>query len=305
MKDKKIFAFLLAGALLIFAGFVSKEISVVSKNKEESALKAFLFKDDSKTLGSNSNSIAEVFISKVLDGDTIETSSGARIRYIGINAPEKGEKFSSLATELNKELVLNKKIRLEFDVQAKDRYGRTLAYVFIDNIFVNQEMVKKGLAVTETIQPNVKYQNEIVNAQKEAREKCLGIWKALCDQSASKTSGSSLNNCIKIISIHADAPDNDNQNKNGEWVEIKNTCSELILLDKWVLKDSSSSNKYQFKNFSLGSEKLVLLYSGCGQDSSDKLYWQCPEGKYAIWNNAGDHAFLYNGKGELVSDYQY
>ena len=247
----------------------------------------------------------EVIISRVLDGDTVETSLGERIRYLGINSPEKGQPFSSGATKANEALVLDKKVRLEFDIQSKDRYGRTLAYVFAGDTLVNLEMVKKGLAVTETIQPNVKYQDEIVGAQKQARDNCLGLWKDLCSQKSDNVLGNTSFGCIKIVSINADAPGNDNQNKNGEWIEIKSSCSLSVSMDGWSLKDSSASNRYGFKNFSLDSGKNVLLYSGCGQNSSDKLYWLCPEGKYAIWNNSGDHAFLYNEKGELVSDYQY
>lgn len=318
MVSKKVFILFAVGVLFVYIGIV-----VGNSSKDSSSKKGLIQhkKPVSKTLSSNipspstlgskesstSANIAktEVLITRVLDGDTIETSSGERIRYIGINSPEKGQPFSSSATALNKELVLSKNVQLELDVQKKDKYGRILAYVFVQNLFVNLEMVKKGLAVLETIQPNVAHQDKILEAQKEARENCLGTWKALCHQNSSNTSGAAFTNCVKIESIHADAPGNDNQNKNGEWVKIKNSCSKSVSLDKWLLKDSSASNKYQFNNFSLDALKNVLLYSGCGQDSSDKIYWKCPEGKYAIWNNSGDHAFLYNEKGELVSDYQY
>lgn len=169
VRDKRVVLLFLAGASLILAGFFiggfSKEESILG-NKESLALT-----NTAKT---------EILISKVLDGDTIQTSSGERIRYIGINAPEKGEPNSSEATEVNKELVLGRKVYLELDVQKKDRYGRTLAYVFVEDVFINLEIVKNGLAVSETIQPNVKYQNEFVKAQKEARENCLGLWKTLC-----------------------------------------------------------------------------------------------------------------------------
>ena len=76
-------------------------------------------------------------------------------------------------------------------------------------------------------------------------------------------------------------------------------------MDKWLIKDSSASNEYRFKNFSLNANSTVDLYSGCGQDSQAKLYWSCPELKYAIWNNTSDHAYLYAGTGELISDFQY
>ena len=76
-------------------------------------------------------------------------------------------------------------------------------------------------------------------------------------------------------------------------------------MKSWLLKDSSASNKYEFKDFTLEALKSVIIYSGCGTDTQDKLYWQCPEGRYAIWNNSGDHAFLYDASGNLVTEYQY
>ncbi len=248
----------------------------------------------------------DAVITKVIDGDTAETSTGEKIRYLGINSPEKGEPFSNEATKENSELVLDKKVRLEYDVQTKDRYGRTLAYLFINEQMVNVQLVSLGLAVSETIQPNVKYQDKILAAEKSARKNCLGIWNDLCSPSLGQGFGGQANsNCIKIITINYDAPGNDNQNKNGEWIEIGNSCPDSVQMQGWMIKDSSASNRYKFKNFSLGSSSSMLIHSGCGTDSQTDLYWQCPEGKYAIWNNAGDHAFLYNQAGELISDYEY
>jgi len=244
------------------------------------------------------NSIRSAKVIRVLDGDTIEIEGGERVRYLGINAPESGQPFSTEATRENERLVAGRVVNLEFDVQTQDRYQRLLAYVWVGNMLVNKEIVKNGYAVSETIQPNVKYQDLILEAQQEAREHCRGLWAGLCSQD-------SKSSCVKIVNINADAPGNDNYNKNGEWIEIKNTCSQAISMKGWLLKDSSASNKYEFKDFMLEGSKSVIIYSGCGTDTQDKLYWQCPEGKYAVWNNTGDHAFLYDASGNLVTEYQY
>lgn len=119
-------------------------------------------------------------IEKVIDGDTIVADTGEVIRYIGMNTPEKGQPFANEATEENKRLVLRKEIWLEFDIDRKDRYGRTLAYLFMDGVLVNEELVKKGLAVSETIQPNVKHKYRILAAEEDAKKNCKGIWKSLC-----------------------------------------------------------------------------------------------------------------------------
>lgn len=304
---KKIVLLFILGLLLIFTGFLTgnknNTYQKYSLNTSQGTYKDISISPDNSQKININGKKNEVFVLKVLDGDTIETSSGEKIRYLGINTPEKGQPFANEATKFNQDLVSGKKIDLEFDVQTKDRYGRTLAYVFTSGIFVNLEIVKKGLAVSETIQPNVKHQDEIVNAQKDARDKCLGIWKGLCGGSKSDVLGS--NNCVKIISINANAPGDDNKNKNGEWIEIENDCNDKISLTNWLIKDNSASNKYIFKNFSIDGGKIVKIHSGCGIDTIFDLYWQCPEVKYAIWNNSGDYAFLYNDKREMVSDYQY
>jgi len=300
-KNKEVFILILGIIFMIFGLLASP------KNKTVPHLGQFqnttLTEKIVPTLSKHEHSQNLFLVTKVFDGDTIEIDTGERVRYVGVNAPEKGEPHSKESTELNSKLILNNKIKLGYDVQDKDRYGRTLAYVFVNNQMVNMEMVKQGLAVSETIQPNVKYQDEFVKAQKEARDDCLGIWSGLCQEASGLRPGG--NNCVQITSIKADAVGNDNNNKNGEWIEINNVCSNSVSMNNWLLKDNSASNKYEFKNFVLGSLNSVSLYSGCGEDTGDKLYWQCPEGKYAVWNNSGDHAYLYDNQGNLISDFGY
>lgn len=234
-------------------------------------------------------------VEKVLDGDTVVDNTNRHIRYLGINTAEKGESYSKEAADFNKQLVLHKPIHLEFDSETTDRYGRTLAYIFVDNIFINQQMVQNGLAITDFMQKNMKYQKELTDAQTYAKTHCLGMWNGLCSSDAT---------CISIPTIHAYTK-GQSKNKNAEWIEIKNTCTQSLSMKDWLLKDSSSSNRYTFKDVVLQPEETIMLYSGCGKDTTHELYWSCPEPEYAIWNNDSDHAFLYNSKGELVADYQY
>lgn len=240
-------------------------------------------------------------VNYVIDGDTIVLDNGETVRYLGINAPEIGQPYSSKSLELNKKLVLGKKVRLEFDIQKRDRYGRLLAYVWTDGLLVNEKLVEEGLAVSETIQPNVKYQDRIVQAQIKARENCRGIWEGLCISEEAKKD----KRCVRIVRINANAPGDDNKNKNGEWIEIKNFCDSEISLNNWLLKDNSAINQYRFQEFILGPNQKVNIYSGCGENTLNKLYWQCPEKEYAVWNNTGDHAFLFDSSGKLVDDFNY
>ena len=82
------------------------------------------------------------------------------------------------AAEANRKLVNGKTVRLEFDVQEFDKYGRTLAYVYLeDGTFVNAWLVKNGYAMVMTVPPNVKYQDLFLKLQREAREQKRGMWR--------------------------------------------------------------------------------------------------------------------------------
>ena len=122
------------------------------------------------------------FVRRVIDGDTILLDDNERIRYIGIDTPETKhpskpvEWMGKEASEFNRKLVEHKTISLEFDVEKRDKYGRLLAYVYVDGVFVNAELVKQGYAQVYTIPPNVKHTDLFLELQKEARENRRGLW---------------------------------------------------------------------------------------------------------------------------------
>lgn len=126
----------------------------------------------------------EYVIRSVIDGDSIvlNDDESTNIRYLGIDAPEvltygsPGDPFSEEAKRLNESLIDKGKIRLEFDAERYDDYGRTLAYVFVDNISVNEEIVRNGYARALIIGSNKKYADRFLEAQDEARSEKRGIW---------------------------------------------------------------------------------------------------------------------------------
>lgn len=124
----------------------------------------------------------------VNDGDTIVLKDGRRVRYIGIDSPEveseysKAEPFGDKAKELNRELVYLKKVRLEFDNEKYDQYGRLLAYVFLeDGTFINNVMITAGYAHCLPKKPNVKYEKLFLKSQQKALKLNKGIWLHLND----------------------------------------------------------------------------------------------------------------------------
>jgi micrococcal nuclease len=118
----------------------------------------------------------EADVKRIIDGDTIELANDDRVRYIGIDTPEKGQPYYKEAKEANRKLVKGKNVSLEFDVQEKDKYGSLLAYVYVGNIFINTELVKQGYANVYPVPPNVKYSDLLVKLQREARENNRGLW---------------------------------------------------------------------------------------------------------------------------------
>ena len=124
-------------------------------------------------------------VEQVVDGDTIKVHLGGRletVRYIGVDTPEtvhpvRGvEPYGKEASRFNASLVEGKMVRLEFDVERRDRYGRLLAYVYVDTLFVNAELLRQGYAQLMTIPPNVRHVDEFVRLQRDAREAGRGLW---------------------------------------------------------------------------------------------------------------------------------
>ena len=122
-------------------------------------------------------------VQRAVDGDTVVLLGGERVRYIGVDTPELHhprkpvQPYAREAMEFNRKLVEGKKVRLETDVERRDKYNRLLAYVFLeDGRFVNAELVKAGYAQLLTIPPNVKYADLFRKLQREARKANRGLW---------------------------------------------------------------------------------------------------------------------------------
>lgn len=130
----------------------------------------------------------EAMVTKVIDGDTIIVEGGYNVRLLGIDADEAGYPFYEAAKKRLEELVLNKTVRLEKDQTDIDQYKRYLRYVFVDDINVCLELVKEGLAIARFYEPDVKYKNEIIFAEKEAIGKKVGKWSTSANVSADTAS---------------------------------------------------------------------------------------------------------------------
>ena len=116
-------------------------------------------------------------VTRVLDGDTIELQGGTRVRYEGMDAPEKNAAFGLSSTKLNQELVGNKDVLVVPTQERWDQYGRLLAYVYVGDVLVNEKMIEEGYARLFLYrgQKPEKY-DRLKAAEDFARGRHLGIW---------------------------------------------------------------------------------------------------------------------------------
>jgi endonuclease YncB( thermonuclease family) len=121
---------------------------------------------------------ASCSVTRIVDGDTIWCSGVGGIRLIGMDSPEADqEPFGADATSaLAAFIPPGTEVQLEQDVEARDRYGRLLAYVWHDGRLVNWRMVREGWAVLLTYPPNVQYVDWFTSAERHAREEQRGLW---------------------------------------------------------------------------------------------------------------------------------
>ena len=122
---------------------------------------------------------ANTVVKRVLDGDTIELDTGKTFRLNGITCPEKGEKYFQEAKDFTESKVLDEKVSLEYEEKYKrDAYKRLLGYVFVNGENLNVELVKNGLCKVVIYKKRAKliYQDELLEAEKEAKAKNLKIW---------------------------------------------------------------------------------------------------------------------------------
>jgi micrococcal nuclease len=128
-------------------------------------------------------------VKKVVDGDTFWVDDGSqkgiKVRLTGIDAPESKNSrtkemafFGREASDYLGSLIAGKKVRFEYDVGQFDKYGRTLAYVYLeDGTFVNATLVKNGYATVMTVPPNVKYADTFLKLERKARNQKRGLWR--------------------------------------------------------------------------------------------------------------------------------
>lgn len=135
----------------------------------------------------------------IVDGDTIQvrlaTGEFESVRLIGIDTPERGEEYANEAAAFLSGLIGDSPVWLERDVSERDRFNRLLAYVWVGDVFVNEEMVRSGLAVARRYPPDISRAERLEAAQAEARSHALGAWSVAPATTTTAASGSDRAGC--------------------------------------------------------------------------------------------------------------
>jgi micrococcal nuclease len=136
----------------------------------------------------------EAKVTRVIDGDTAVLEDGARVRFLGIDAPEMAsdgrpaEPLADQSKDYVVKLIQGKTVRLEYDRERYDRYGRLLAYLYLpDGALVNLLVVRQGLARVYSQAPNLRHQETLNAAQQEAMAAGRGLWQKPLAQQQTET----------------------------------------------------------------------------------------------------------------------
>ena len=234
----------------------------------------------------------EASVTRIIDGDTIEVQIGSalyKVRYIGINAPEltSNDLLAAEATKLNYQLVSSKTVRLEKDTSETDVYGRLLRYVYVNDVSVNAELVKAGLARATPYPPDIKKETLFKSLENDAAKSGVGLW-ALPQITQIFYDG-------VVPSVESD-----------EYVEISNFSGKTIDLTGWTLQDRPTNNgtrhTFTFPAYALSPGKVIRVYTNETHPEWGGFSFKSTG---AIWNNDGDEASLSDSRGMVISRKSY
>ncbi|MCR4285069.1 MAG: thermonuclease family protein [archaeon] len=191
-----------------------------------------------------------VKIVRVIDGDTVETSAGEKIRLKGINTPEKGISYYLEAKNLLENLVLNKSV--ELDSYGLDQYGRILGHIYFGDVYVNGELVKNGLAFFYYYGED-KHSEELLDLEDIARGKEIGLWKKSPDFG-----------CLELIELRYKEPGE--RCTGGELLRIGNSCDKSF---NFTIKDDAT---HIYREFIEKKGFFEKNFSCIFNDDGDSLY---------------------------------
>jgi len=215
-------------------------------------------------------------VERVIDGDTLVVN-GESIRLLGINCPERGEKYYPEAKFFLESFVLNKTVKIQFGKEKYDKYKRILAYVFLDGKNMNLQIVKEGFANFYFPSGKDIYYSDFKNAWIE----CLKNQKNICKPSTDKCA-----ECIELKEL----------NYKTQNVLFYNSCPFECDLTDWKIKDEGRKN-FVFPEFVLKPNNSISIKVANGTNTKEILFWT---DQTYVWTEKGDSLFLRDKENNLV-----
>lgn len=238
-------------------------------------------------------------VTRIIDGDTIETDLGI-VRLIGINTPERNEKFFKESSDfLN--FLLDEKVYLIRVKENRDRYKRLLRYIEYydpykkEYVLINEEIVQQGLAQLYYFDYDIYYER-LKKAEEYARNNEKNIWEI---------SSHKCSQCLVLKEIDIGLGKND-CNSGEEYILIQNNCGFSCDLSSWIIHDDSN-RRFVFPDFVLNKDSEIKIYNGIGEDGIGYFFHNNRPsfGCYALWNDDKDTFYLRDNKENLVLFYRY
>jgi micrococcal nuclease len=232
------------------------------------------------------------WVESVYDGDTFTLDSRDKVRLRWVNTPELRplEPFGEEAKRFATDYLERRQVKLSPADNPRDSYGRLVAGVTTEAGDLSIALVEAGLAHVFIIPPDDTDLTALLAAQGRAREARRGIW-----------STDAYRGALHITSFHANAPGEDNENLNGEYLRICNITTAPVSLEGWKLRNNAGIS-YPLPAVKVPAGYTVQVRSGTGLDSIDprwqlEVHLRAPQ---EVWDNDGDRATLVGPDGHDV-----
>ena len=227
----------------------------------------------------------------VYDGDTFTLDNGEKIRLRGANTPElrPKEAFGIEARDAARDLLLNQEVHLTYGETKRDSYGRLIASVSVGEIDVATHLLENGYAHAFFIPPEELDTPKLLLAQQVAQDAKRGVWSIRRYQSD-----------LHMTSFHANAPGNDSDNINGEYLRVTNITSNTLNLKEYHIQ-SIRGDTWPFPDLEIPAGHTVKIHSGRGyhQRNPEKQLEICLGNHRPIWDNEKDRATIYDSNGKV------
>lgn len=227
-----------------------------------------------------------VKVGRVIDGDTIKLVDGRKVRLLGINTPERREPYYHKARRYLESRVLDREVRLEYEADLEDAYGRLLAYVHAGRSMLNEELLREGLAHVLIIGESRKYERRLLAAQAEAKKKRKALWSVWTRAKV-----------LKITSIHPYNP-----SRPSAYMRLVCLADKPLQLAGHVLSNEAG-DRFVFPRYSLApGYSIIVSASDTGTSSSQEVF-QWPG--IMKFNEQQDTAFLLDPAGNVIDQFSY